>query len=377
MKLRDAAGMALCSLRCSAVKTLLTILGLGVGVASVLTVQAMGTAGEARVEAEIGRMGVNKVWVTPAEGRSIAEADVRAAGKAAQLPACAGACTAGPVSLHAETAAAQIAGYGPEMQLVHSGVIVAGRTFTAADFAQGNAVCLVDPTLAEALGGDVLGRRITLGGRRLTVVGVIDGLALPMMSLGGHVVALPLATWQDTFGKGAAQMTLSIPPGRSAAQVKDAVLLALGEGFRADTLEKEIDAARQIVRIFVMVLTCVAAVCMLTGAIGVMNVLMISVRERRREIGLIKALGGTARQVAALFLTEAAIYALLGGLLGVLFGLVLVALFGGWMGLDARLTAARTLPVLLAAAVMGVAFGVAPALHAARLQVVDALSCEA
>lgn len=376
MRLRDAAAMALCSLRCSAVKTLLTILGLGVGVASVLTVQALGAAGETQVEAEIARMGVNKVWVTPADEGVVTAADVRAAERAAQLPVCAGACTTGLVAFRDEAAGAQIAGYDPSMQQVHGGVIVAGRTFTADDYSRGNAVCLVNPSLAEALGGNVLGQRISLGGRRLTVVGVIDGLALPMMSLGGHMAALPLATWEDTFGEDAAQMTLSIPAGYSANEVRAAVLKALGDGFRADTLEKEIDAARQIVRIFVMVLTCVAAVCMLTGAIGVMNVLMISVRERRREIGLIKALGGTGGQVAALFLTEAAFYALLGGLLGVLLGLALVSLFGAWMGLDARLTAAQTLPVLLAAALMGVAFGVAPALHAAHLEVVDALRCE-
>ncbi|MBR3765362.1 MAG: ABC transporter permease [Clostridia bacterium] len=376
MKLRDAAAMALCSLRCSMVKTLLTILGLGVGVASVLTVQALGAAGERQVEAEIARMGVNKVWVTPEDADTLTAADVLAAGEAAQLPACAGACTADVVSLGGQAVGAQVAGYDPAMQTVHGGEVLQGRTFTQEDFTRGNTVCLVNPSLRDALGGDVLGQRITVGGRRLMVVGVIDGLALPMMSLGGHMVALPLKTWEDTFGNSAAQMTLSIPPGRSANEVKAAVLQALGEGFRADTLEKEIDAARQIVRIFVMVLTCVAAVCMLTGAIGVMNVLMISVRERRREIGLIKALGGTSGQVAALFLLEALLYALLGGLLGLLLGAGLVCLFGAWMNLEARLTPRDTLPVVLAAAAMGVAFGVAPALRAAGMQVVQALRCE-
>lgn len=376
MKLRDAASMAVCSLRFSAVKTLLTVLGLGVGVASVLTVQAMGAAGETRVEMEIARMGVNKVWVTPEHERGITAADTLAASAAAQLPACAGSCTADLVTFSGRTAGAQIAGYDPAMQAVHGGVIAEGRTFIPADYSRGNAVCLVNPSLAEALGGDVLGSRISIGGRRLMVVGVIEGLALPMMSLGGHMVALPLKTWEDTFGNSTAQMTLSIPPGRSANEVKAAVLQALGEGFRADTLEKEIDAARQIVRIFVMVLTCVAAVCMLTGAIGVMNVLMISVRERRREIGLIKALGGTSGQVAALFLLEALLYALLGGLLGLLLGAGLVCLFGAWMNLEARLTPRDTLPVVLAAAAMGVAFGVAPALRAAGMQVVQALRCE-
>ena len=143
MKLRDASAMALCSLRCSMVKTLLTILGLGVGVASVLTVQALGAAGERQVEAEIARMGVNKVWVTPEDADTLTAADVLAAGEAAQLPACAGACTADVVSFGGQAVGAQVAGYDPAMQTVHGGVIVEGRTFIPADYSRGNAVCLV------------------------------------------------------------------------------------------------------------------------------------------------------------------------------------------------------------------------------------------
>ena len=129
-------------------------------------------------------------------------------------------------------------------------------------------------------------------------------------------------------------------------------------------------------RIFVMVLLCVAAVCMLTGAIGVMNILLVSVRERRREIGLMKAVGATSRQVGLLFLLEAVCYALLGGALGVLLGGVMIRLFGGWIGLSASLSLRVALPTALAASGLGVLFGVAPALRAAALMPVDALRQE-
>ena len=167
-----------------------------------------------------------------------------------------------------------------------------------------------------------------------------------------------------------------MPLGRRAADVSRLALAALGEGFSAETLENEIDAARQIVRIFVMVLACVAAVCVLTGGIGVMNVLLVSVRERRREIGLLKALGATSAQVGLIFLLEAAAYALLGGLLGTLLGAGMIRLFGGWVGLTAQLTPAETLLTLLAAALLGMGFGVTPAIRAAGLEVVDALRSE-
>ena len=125
-----------------------------------------------------------------------------------------------------------------------------------------------------------------------------------------------------------------------------------------------------------MVLACVAAVCMLTGGIGVMNILLVSVRERRREIGLIKAIGGTSRQVGLLFLLEAVCYALLGGLLGVAMGMAMVRLFGSMIGLDAVLDAQTAVPAVLIAGALGIVFGVAPALRAAGMVPVDALKTD-
>ena len=141
------------------------------------------------------------------------------------------------------------------------------------------------------------------------------------------------------------------------------------------TLENEIDAAKSVVRIFVMVLACVAFVCVATGAIGVMNVLLISVRERRREIGLLKAIGATSRQVALLFLLEAA-YAALGGLLGILLGLGMTALFGALIGLMPQVKLLHMGLLLAGAAALGLSFGVIPAAKAAGLPPAQALRTE-
>ena len=104
-----------------------------------------------------------------------------------------------------------------------------------------------------------------------------------------------------------------------------------------------------------------------------MNILLVSVRERRREIGLMKAIGGTARQVGTMFLMEAVCYALLGGLLGILLGMGMIRVFGAWIGLNAFLRADTAVPAVLAAGALGIVFGVAPALRAAGMQPVEAL----
>lgn len=379
MTLRDAASLAVSGLRGSLVRTLLTILGLGVGVGAVLTVMTLGSAGEIRVEEEIARLGVDKVWITAADDAHRLTAECSSCVTAATgVPACAGAYTAGFVTLDGRSAAAQIAGYDAGMAAVHGPSAAEGRLFTAQDHAERRAVCIVDEALAESLGGEVLHRRVSVGGRRFLVVGIVDGMPMQAMAVGSGLMVLPLSSYGDTFGEEVRELTLSVPIGMDAGMLADAALAALsdGGGYRADTLENEIDAARQVVRIFVTVLACVAAVCMLTGAIGVMNVLLVSVRERRREIGLIKAVGGTSLQVGLVFLLEAAAYALLGGVLGLILGMGMIALFGAWIGLDASLSAGTALPVLVAAALLGAGFGVAPAMRAAAMQPVEALRCE-
>lgn len=380
MTFLDAARLAVSGLRGSFIRTMLTILGLAVGVGAVLTVLTLGEAGEERVEAEIAKLGVNKVWVrAKAGGHHLTIGDAQLLQQFTTAPACAGAYTAVQMWKEHETGLVQAAGFDDGFERVYSPKLVDGRLFRGEDFHTGSAICVVDEALAEQFNGDILGERITVANRRFRVIGVIKSLTVQSMAAGQGMIVMPLTTFFDTFGGEVAEITLIVQQGQSAQEVASAALSALAErsAYRADTLEKEINAAREVVRIFVMVLICVAAVCMLTGGIGVMNVLLLSVRERRHEIGLIKAVGGTGAQVCLLFLLEAAAYSALGGLFGVGLGILMIEMFGAWIGLDAGLEWMTTLPVLAVGTLLGVSFGVGPALKAASLEPVEALQCEA
>ena len=377
MKLMDAAGLSADNLRKNPVRTLLTILGLGVGIGAVLTVLTLGSAGEEQVENEIARLGVDKVWITPRdEGGGLDAQSGEKAAAATGSSACAGAYTLNVVSLGDHAVPAQVAGFDEGMEAVHDPVLRRGRLFTAREY-RGEPVALVDSVLEEALGGDVVGRRVDAGSRRVRVVGVVEGLQGSVAGASNGMLILPLVTFLDTYAAcGVSEVTVGVPRGGRAEAVGEAAVAALAGGggsLRASSLQEEIDAARSVIRIFVMVLACVAAVCMLTGGIGVMNILLVSVRERRREIGLMKAIGGTARQVGMLFLMEAVCYALLGGLLGILLGMGMIRVFGAWIGLNAFLRADTAVPAVLAAGALGIVFGVAPALRAAGMQPVEAL----
>lgn len=374
MKVQDAMWLSATNLIKNPMRTLLTILGLGVGVAAILTVITLGAAGEVQVEREIDKLGVDKVWLTAENGSNLTPDSAAAVAAASGAPACGAAYTAGAVVADGEVHVVSVTGYDAGAEKVLQPVLLEGRWFTEREYQQGASVAIVNDALASALGGSPVGRRISLGVRQVTVVGVAAPAAAQAT---GALVALPLRTLLDTYPDASvSEVTVSVPHGARADEVAAMALASLGEGFQAATLQTEIDAARSVIRIFVMVLACVAAVCMVTGGIGVINILLVSVRERRREIGLMKAVGGTSGQVAALFLMEAVCYALLGGLLGLALGMGMIALFGRIIGLSASLTVAVALPTLLGAGALGVIFGVAPAMKAAGMQPVDALRQE-
>lgn len=376
MRALDAAWLSGTNLLKNPMRTLLTILGLSVGVAAVLTVMTLGTAGQMQVEQEIDKLGVDKVWITAAQG-SDGALSIRSADRVSDVTGaqtCATTTTACVVTMGDKTVAATLVGYDANAMQVQGVALSAGRCFTQREYKEGTAVALVDETLQQSLSGDVVGRRLMLGSRAVTVVGVVRPVAAQAST---GMVVLPLKTLTDTYADATVtQLTLSVPKDHKAEAVAALALDALGDGYQATTLQEEIDAARSVIRIFVMVLASVAAVCMVTGGVGVMNILLVSVRERRREIGLMKAVGGTSGQVAALFLLEAVSYALSGGVLGLILGAGMIALFGELIGLSAHLTAGAAIPTLLAAAVLGVLFGVAPAMKASAMLPVDALRQE-
>ena len=154
MTLRDALDFALTSLRGNLAKSLLTVLGLGVGVGAVLTVLSLGDAGEIRVEEEIARLGVDKVWFCAENPAYPLTEDCRAIAASTGADVCLGASTMDAVSLGGQTVYAQIAGYDDGLETVHHPSSVQGRMFTAREYS-GERVALLDETLAGRLNAAV------------------------------------------------------------------------------------------------------------------------------------------------------------------------------------------------------------------------------
>ena len=267
MTLRDALDFALTSLRGNLAKSLLTVLGLGVGVGAVLTVLSLGDAGEIRVEEEIARLGVDKVWFCAENPAYPLTEDCRAIAASTGADVCLGASTMDAVSLGGQTVYAQIAGYDDGLEAVHHPSSVQGRMFTAREYS-GERVALLDETLAGRLNAAV-GDFINCGGRRYCIVGVVAGMPAQSASLGSGMLLLPLQTWQDAYALAPTELALAVPKGEKAGELAEDVLAKLHNlpgKYLSVTLENEVDAAKSVVRIFVMVLARVAFVCVATGA---------------------------------------------------------------------------------------------------------------
>jgi putative ABC transport system permease protein len=383
MRLRDAIHLAAVNIFQTPMRSILTVLGLAIGIGAILSVMTLGDAGQQQVEMEMTRMGVDKVWIT-ARGQSSRYLN---AGDGLLLRDATGALATAqahinmPVSSAGETAYAQISGCDEYLSSVQQFTLSDGRFLSRRDQRDGAAVAVIDDSLASVLfkeeAKSCVGRRVSLAGRLYRIVGLVDGVSMQTAGIGmDGTLLIPLSAFSDAFGEEVSDVMLSVPKNVSGNALAKEALAALhetGGSFQATTLQAEIEAARAVVRIFVMVLCCVAVICMLVGGIGVMNILLVSVRERRQEIGVLKALGATGAQVCLLFLLEAAAYAALGGVLGVVAGELIVRLTGGWIGIWAVIQPGLIPLAVGFAMLVGMFFGVAPAWRAARMAPADAL----
>jgi putative ABC transport system permease protein len=398
----NALLLALREIRRNLMRSALTMLGIVIGVASVIIMVNLGSGATTQVSEQISSLGSNLLMVRTGQRlgfgqRSEAEPfdldDVEAIGQevggvAAVAPNASEAMTAIYGNRNWSTT---VTGTDNNFFPVGNWSLAKGREFSASELRAGAAVCVIGDTVRKEVFGnqDPLGEKVRLNKLSCQVIGLLEPKG---QSVGGRdqddVVVMPLRTyWRRIAGNQDVQLIyVSAREGISTSKVQRDIELLMRERRRISPSEdddfnvrdmKEIaEALTGTTQILTTLLGAVAAVSLLVGGIGIMNIMLVSVTERTREIGIRLAIGALEREVLLQFLVEAVVLSSFGGIIGIMLAVAASFLLSAWMNIPLVLSPGIMVLAFLFSAAVGVIFGFFPARKAARQDPIDALRYE-
>ncbi len=393
--------LALRAIRRNLMRSFLTVLGIVIGVAAVITMVALGNGATRSVSDQISGMGSNLLMVLPGQ-RFGPGAEAAPAFKSADLDAVrtqiSGIERIAPVANKTATAVFQasnwstvITGSSNDYFPAGNWVLAAGRGFSETEERAGKAVCVIGDTVREKLFGrqNPVGSEIRIKQFACEVIGLLKPKGQSAMGQDqDDIVVMPLRTVQRrlTGSQDITRLIVSVKNGASIDAVKQQLILLLRErrnigeneddDFRVMDTRQIAETLTSTTRILTMLLGAVAAVSLLVGGIGIMNIMLVSVTERTREIGIRLAIGALEREVLLQFLIEAVVLSSLGGLIGIAIATAASIVLAGAMNVPYMFDAGINLLSFLFSAAIGVIFGYFPARRAASLNPIDALRHE-
>lgn len=376
MKRYDLWRLSARNLCASPVRSALTVLGMAIGVGAILAVLTLGTAGKHSVEYEMSRLGVDRVWLTAGENGDIQRGDAAMLSGALGMAVTEQVYAPATVRRAGVERQAVLVGCSRDYLAVMDTEVLEGRGLYALEWRAQSRAVLMGEELARSLRA-FPGGEVSVSGFVFRLAGVVRQRNELSQIDAANAVFVPINAFCDLMGDRVHELTITVPreqkPQAVAAMAEDMMRQKRGADVETMTMQVQIEAANGVVAIFVDVLKWVALICILVGGIGVMNILLVSVRERRREIGVMQSLGSTRAQICWMFLLEALMYALVGGALGLVIGFMLIGSAGAAIGLSPIISVSDCALTFGCAVAVGLFFGVLPASRASRMRPVDAL----
>ncbi len=386
--------LAIKNLLASKVRALLTMLGIIIGVAAVIVIIAMGNGMENYMEDSFESMGTNLLTVNVmgrGTSRSISVEDMyefvdeNTDYFAAMSPTVSVSAT---IKVDTdELSSTTITGIAEDYNEMQSLELSSGRFIQYVDIMAYKKVCVIGSYIAQDFfGGNAIGREIKINGTKYQIIGVLEETAESTEGDGDDVIYLPYTVAMKASGTGTvSSYALEIASEDTVSESKDAVETFLYEEFddenayRVNSMAEMLETMTSMINILVTVLAAIAAISLVVGGIGIMNIMLVSVSERTREIGIRKSLGAKQKHIMRQFVIEAATTSAIGGLMGIAVGYLLSSIGTSIVTvmLEAEMSLTPTMgSVLLAFGVsvsIGILFGYLPAKKAAKLNPIDAL----
>ena len=394
MSLLELLRLALSRLRTSRLRAALTMLGVIIGVASVVALVGVGQGTTSNITNRLAGLGTNLLTISPSNSATTNKLSVDDATAIAALPSIGGVApeisTNLTVTAGRTSTTTSVVGTTAAYPMVRAYDVWQGTFLTGATADNDLRVAVLGDTTAAdlGLGASDVGTQIAVGGLPFRVIGILQPKGGTGFQNPDDMVLVPIGVVQDHWVSGATVRTIGVsvsdPSQMTAASTAITALLRDRHDLApTDTADFNVfnqtqllDAASSISATLTLLLGGIASISLIVGGIGIMNIMLVSVRERTREIGVRKAVGARGRDILAQFLVEALTLSLLGGLIGIVLGLVVSAGIGQLAGWGFVFNPVTIVAAVLFSLAVGVVFGVWPARQAARLDPISALRYE-
>lgn len=405
MNLIECIKLAFGAIRANKMRSFLTMLGIIIGIASVIAVIAIGEGGNAMMHKEFETFGIGRAqvwhnWSKNPSGRDFMNhGDVAIIKRAFEddiLGISPNFSSSGEITINKQVKSAYINGVNEEYNKINVRNIIYGRYINESDLKSFRNVAVIDDETAIKNFGrkDVIGEKIKIRTRSrslpLTIVGVYEikksfinqnfGRERPVE------LYMPLSSVEKMFGIGDTVYSIEInfKSSRDINTILEKIVLLLerrhrNEGkeiYRSYTAESEMQSVSKVTGVMTLVISAIAAISLLVGGIGIMNIMLVSVTERTREIGIRKAIGARHQDIMIQFLIEAVIISGMGGIIGTTIGITLSTIVTTYIQVDPAISLKTVLIACLFSAGVGIFFGIFPANKAAKLDPIEALRYE-